>query len=93
MARKKSQPNQHRKKIINFSPERTPRVNLTSNDPMENLHLSSPSSDSTPTKDFDNAMETTMPTSSNNSRPEKRRALTQEIKEINFAIQTTAIGN
>ncbi|GFS71690.1 hypothetical protein TNCV_2994971 [Trichonephila clavipes] len=67
MARKKSKANQHRKKIINFSSERTPHVNMTPNDPMGNLHISSTSSDSTPTKDLDNAMETTMPPLSNNS--------------------------
>ncbi|GFX37005.1 hypothetical protein TNCV_1175051 [Trichonephila clavipes] len=51
---------------------------------MENLHISPSSLDSTPCKDFNNAMELTLPTSSNSSRP----GTPQE-----FTSQTTQISN
>ncbi|GFX64761.1 hypothetical protein TNCV_4682361 [Trichonephila clavipes] len=84
MARKKSQENQHRKKIINSSPDQTSRADLTPTEPMENLHISLSSHDSTPSKEFSKAMELTLPTSSNSSIP----GTPQE-----FTSQTTQISN
>ncbi|GFY25102.1 hypothetical protein TNCV_2692931 [Trichonephila clavipes] len=64
---------------------------------MENPHLTPPRPDSTPTKNIDNIMELTLPSSTNNSRPgtpldsccERRLALIEEMNEFIFVIQQT----
>ncbi|GFW62956.1 hypothetical protein TNCV_4453041 [Trichonephila clavipes] len=64
---------------------------------MENLLISPPSHDSTPSKDLNNAMELTLSTSSNTSRPgrplestcKRRHALTEEISQLTTAVQIT----
>ncbi|GFW10445.1 hypothetical protein TNCV_892401 [Trichonephila clavipes] len=65
---------------------------------MENLHISPSSLDSTPSKDVNNAMELTLTTSFNNSRPgtplestcKRRLALTEEINKLTLGLQTTS---
>ncbi|GFY31589.1 hypothetical protein TNCV_4694331 [Trichonephila clavipes] len=63
----------------------------------ENHHLSPPRPDSTPTRDIDNIMERTLPSSTNNFRPgtpldsycDRSLALTQEMNDLKLAIQAT----
>ncbi|GFY43112.1 hypothetical protein TNIN_303831 [Trichonephila inaurata madagascariensis] len=98
MARKKSQANQHRQKIINFtSSDRTSPAHLTIIAHMENHQISPPRPVSSLIRNMNNIMGLTLPSFTNNSRLEtpvesyckRRPALTQEMKDLNIAIQAT----
>ncbi|GFY70247.1 hypothetical protein TNIN_392701, partial [Trichonephila inaurata madagascariensis] len=98
--RKKSQANQHRKRLDKFtSPDRRSYDTLPPIALVESHHPTPPRPASTQPKDNDNIMELTLHSSTNNSRPatpqdshcRRRLALNEELKEFTFAIQTTRI--
>ncbi|GFX03203.1 hypothetical protein TNCV_1700871 [Trichonephila clavipes] len=101
MARKKSQANQHRKRIDKFtSPDRTSHATMRAIAHVESHNPTPSRPASTPAMDKDNFMELTLPPSTNNSRlgmPQdshcrRRLALNEELKGFTLAIQATQVA-